>query len=398
MTKWKVPYSYLDRQFGQCLGQWDDAYRLRRSILMDIEKLVDSGEFTLGKPLKEFEEQFATYCGVKHAIGVANGTDALILSLKSVGVEHLKPGIENYYQVVTTPFTFVATVGAIIACGAKPVFVDNGDDLCISPERIWDKVSIRTKAILPVHWAGNMSNMWKIGHSSIPIVEDACQAVGASERAADKSDKTKSHYKKAGTFGSAAAFSLHPLKNLNCWGDGGMVTTNDDSIAAKIKLQRNHGLVNRDEIVEFGYNSRLDTLQAIVCLRQMLDLDRMLEKRIAIANRYNEAFEGLKGVKTPKPRSGVRHTYHLYQLKVDRRNEFLDYLTGEKAIDAKVHYPTPVHLQPAAKHLGYKPGDFPQVEDDCKRVASLPVHPYLTESEVEWVIESVRSFYEPKVM
>jgi dTDP-4-amino-4,6-dideoxygalactose transaminase len=364
--------------------------------MQGVEDLVKTGDFTLGKPLQGFEEAFAKYCGVKHAIGVGNGTDALILSLKAVGIGGDHVGWQEE-EVITTPFTFVATVGAIVACRARPVFVDNGDDLCIDPTKIEAKVTRWSRAILPVHWAGNMANIFKIRHSvtinsSLHIVEDACQAVGASEKYVTVDDRIN---RRAGSLGTAAAFSLHPLKNLNCFGDGGFVTTNDDAVAAKIKSLRNHGLINRDEVAEFGYNSRLDTLQAIVCLKQMPDLDKMLDKRIAIANRYNEAFDGLKGVKIPKPRPGVRHTYHLYQLKCDRRDEFLSHLTGD-GVEAKIHYPIPVHLQSAAKHLGYKPGDFPQCEDDCRRVVSLPVHPYLTEDEVNWTIQAVRSFYEPK--
>ncbi len=364
---------------------------LRSEIMDDIDTLLDTGDFTLGKHLQEFEKAFASYCGVKHAIGVGNGTDALQLALGA-------NGIWDGTRVITTPFTFVATVGAIVACGARPVFVDNGDDLCISPEKIERALHIHdAQAILPVHWAGNVASMFEINRIAkshdLAVIEDVCQAIGASETYSVMGNVV---HHCAGSFGNAAAFSLHPLKNLNCWGDGGMVTTNDDNIAREIRLQRNHGLVNRDEVIEFGVNSRLDTLQAIVCLKQMPDLDKMLDKRIAIASRYNEAFWGLKGVKVPLPRRGVRHTYHLYQLKVDKRDEFLSYLTGEKAIDAKVHYPIPVHLQGAARHLGYKPGDFPQCESDCKHVVSLPVHPYLTEEEIQYVIEAVRGFYEPK--
>jgi dTDP-3-amino-2,3,6-trideoxy-4-keto-D-glucose/dTDP-3-amino-3,4,6-trideoxy-alpha-D-glucose/dTDP-2,6-dideoxy-D-kanosamine transaminase len=364
----KVPFSYLDRQFADL-----DAY------LNDLREFVPTGDFTLGKPLAEFERRFAEYCRMPHAIGVASGTDALILSLRARGVG---PGDE----VITTPTTFVATVGAIVATGAKPVFVDSEDGFVIDPEKIESAITGRTKAIVPVHFSGNLADMPRIEsiarRRGLAVVEDACQAIGGEIDG-----------QPAGSWSAAAAYSLHPLKNLNVWSDGGVITTADSALASHLRLYRNHGLINRDEVEIFGVNSRLDTLQAVIGNRLIGQVKWITARRIEVARRYDRAFAGMgDAVRVPPRRRGVKHVFHLYMLRVERRDELLTFLNG-KGVEAKVHYPIPMHLQPASKSLGYHPGDFPVSERDAKCIVTLPAHQHLSDEEIGYAIDQVRGFY-----
>lgn len=364
----RVPFSYLDRQFAEI----DDT-------LASIKKLVLSGDFTLGGPLTEFEGRFAEICGHPHAVGVASGTDALILSLKAIG-------IHEGDEVITTPNTFIATVGAIAWLGAKPVFVDSEDGFVIDPEKIEAAITPKTKAILPVHYTGNAADMPRIkeiaDRHDLKIIEDACQSISAAIDG-----------KPVGSWGESAGFSLHPLKNLNVWGDGGVIVTRSQEFADTLRLMRNHGLKNRDEVDVFGGNSRLDTLQAVVGNALIGDTAWITDRRIANAARYDQALSGLApNVRIPVRRKGVRHVYHLYILRVERRDELLAHLNAN-GVEAKIHYPIPVHLQKAAKHLGHKEGDFPNAERDAKCVITLPAHQHLTDEEIDYSIEQVRAFY-----
>ena len=364
----QVKFSYLERQFADVDG-----------YLADIKSLVRSGDFTLGAPLKQFEERFARICRMPFGIGVGSGTDAIILSLKALGI-----GLGD--EVVTTPMTFIATVGAIAMTGARPVFVDSEDGFVIDPAKIEAAITPRTKAILPVHYTGNMADMPRIQEIAqrhhVQVVEDACQAILADINGLP-----------AGSWGATACYSLHPLKNLNVWGDGGFIVTQSRELAEKLRLFRNHGLLHRDEAVIFGHNSRLDTLQAVIGNRLLKQAEFITLQRIANALHYDTAFAGLREfVQTPKRRPGVRHVYHLYMLRVQRRDELLAYL-NEKGVEAKVHYPVPVHLMKAAQHLGYRKGSFPKCEGDCRSIITLPVHQYLVEEEMEYTIRQVRSFY-----
>jgi len=363
-----VPFSYLDRQFADI-----DAY------LNDIKELVKSGDFTLGKPLTEFEERFAELCRIPYAIGVASGTDALVLSLKVLGIG---PGDE----VITTPTTFIATVGAIVMTGARPVFVDSEDGYVIDALKIEDAITPRTKAIIPVHYTGNVADMpaiMKIARKhKLMVIEDACQAIEASL-----------HGKPVGSWGETASFSLHPLKNLNVWGDGGVIITRSAKLAEALRLYRNHGLINRDEVSTFGGNSRLDTLQAVIGNRLIKQVKFITDQRIANAKRYDEAFADMgEYIRIPGRRPGVKHVYHLYIVRASKRDELLAYL-NERGVEAKIHYPIPVHLQKAAQYLGYKEGDFPVSEEDSRTIITLPAHQHLTSDEIDYAIEQVRSFY-----
>jgi dTDP-4-amino-4,6-dideoxygalactose transaminase len=364
----QVKFSYLDRQFADV-----DSY------LDDIRALAKSGEFTLGSALADFESRFAEICRIPNAVGVASGTDALILSLKALG-------IGSGDEVITTPMTFIATVGAIVMTGARPVFVDSEDGFVIDASRVEAAVTPRTKAIIPVHYTGNVADMPQITavarRHGLLVVEDACQALSASLDG-----------QPVGSWGQAACFSLHPLKNLNVWGDGGMIVCGSAALAEKLRLYRNHGLLNRDEVALFGCNSRLDSLQAVVGNRLIRQVEWITEQRIASARRYDEALRELgEFISIPRRRPGVKHVYHLYMVRAQRRDQLFQYLK-ENGVEAKIHYPVPVHLQAAARPFGYHEGDFPVCERDSRTVISLPCHQHLTGDEIDYVCEKVRSFY-----
>lgn len=364
-----VPYSYLDEQFAQI-----DNY------LEDVRKLVQSGDFTLGEAVTEFEERFAKLCGLPYAIGVGSGTDAIILSLKILGIG---PGDE----VITTPNTFISTVGAIAMVGARPVFVDNNQEYTIDVDKIEQAITPKTKAILPVHLTGCPAHMPRImdiaKKHNVLVVEDAAQAILA-----------KIDGKHVGSWGETACFSLHPLKNLNVWGDGGVIVTRSAELCRKLKLFRNHGMSTRDEIEMFSHNSRLDSLQAIIGNRLINEVEDITQKRIANARQYDEAFKDLKeSITIPERQPNVQQVYHTYVLRVKNRDGLLSHLI-KQGIKAKVHYPIPVHLQKAAAYLGYKAGDFPVCEQDCRRIISLPVHQHLRPEQMAYVINCVREFYQ----
>lgn len=349
------------------------------TILKEIRNLATRGEFIMGKAVTEFETKFARYTGARHAIAVANGTDALFLLLKAAGVEQGD-------EVITAPNSFIATAGAIVQLGAIPVFADVGPDYNIAPSKIEKAITAKTRAILPVHLTGNpadMPSILKIAKKhNLVVIEDAAQAIGA-----------KINGIHVGNFGLGAGFSLHPLKNLNIWGDGGMITTNNDEIASKIKLLRNHGLKNRDEAQMFGYNSRLDTVQAAVALQVMSDVEKTTQARLDHAKFYDKALAGIRGVTLPpRPASSVRQVFHTYIIQAENRQGLIEHL-AKKGIETKIHYPIPIHLHEAAKHLGYKAGDFPAAEEQSGKILTLPIHQFLKKEDLEYVAASIREFY-----
>lgn len=363
----RIPFSYLGQQFSEI----DD-------YLDDIRALVERADFTLGAEVTEFENRFAAFCDLPHAIGVSSGTDALIISLRLSGVG---PGDE----VITAANTFIATVGAIVAVGARPVLVDNEDGFTINPYEIERKITPRTKAIVPVHYTGNVSDMPAImeiaDRHGLSVIEDAAQAIGASLGG-----------KPVGSWGKTACFSVHPLKNINVWGDGGLILTRDNALAKKLRLYCNHGLKNRDECVIFGVNSRLDTLQAVVGLRLIGQAEEITEKRINVAARYDTAFADLgPALRIPSRRPDVRHAFHLYMLRAERRDELFAHLR-DCGIEALIHYPIPIHLQEAARDLGYQRGDFPIAEADAETMITLPAHQHLDDEQIDFIIESVHGF------
>jgi len=363
----KVRYSYLEQQFRHADDLWDQ-----------LKKFVGTGEFTLGPPLVEFENKFAELIGTNHAVGVNSGTDAIKLSLRALGIGYGD-------EVITAANTFIATVGAIAELGAKPVFVDCDDTFCMDVGKIEAVITEKTSAIVPVHFAGYMTDMPKLlplaEKYNLPIVEDACQSIlGAIDN------------KNAGTWGRTGAFSLHPLKNINVWADGGVIVTNEDVLARDLKLLRNHGLLDRDTVTVLGFNSRLDTIQAVVgnwLLPQAFDIS---EKRIANANYYDENFLQVEGLRIPRRPDSFRIVYHLYIVFAERRDALLQHCL-DAGIEAKIHYPVPIYQQPALSYLGYKKGDFPVSDQHGKSMISFPCDQHLRKNEMDYIIETVKEFY-----
>jgi dTDP-4-amino-4,6-dideoxygalactose transaminase len=364
----KVKFSYLERQFANV-----DEY------LAEVRSLVLSTDFTLGQAVAKFEQNFAKLCQLPYAVGVGSGTDALILSLKIFG-------IGRGDEVITAPNTYIATVGAIAMTGATPVFVDINADFTINSNLIEQAITPRTKAIIPVHFGGNVADMPAIMEIArrhhLLIIEDACMAIAATF-----------NQQPVGSWGETTCFSLHPLKNLNVWGDGGIIVTRSSELYAKLQAFRNHGLINRDEAIMFGHNSRLDSLQAVVANRLIKDAEWITSQRIAYAQKLDQGFADLNEFIAIPPRpSYIKQVYHLYILRVKQRDRLLAYL-HEHGIEAKIHWPIPVHLQKTAAYLGYKLGDFPVTEADMQTTISLPLHQHLTTDEIDYMIEKVRCFY-----
>lgn len=362
-----INHNYLKQQFAD--------YEV---ILEKMKMVIARGDFTLGEVVDNFESEFKALLNAKHAVGVGSGTDALFLSMKALG-------IGEGDEVITTPFTFYATIGAIVTAGARPVFVDILDDYNIDPAAIELAITPRTKAILPVHWAGKPCHMRSIREIAerhdLYIVEDACHAIAAQY-----------HGEAAGTLGDLGCFSFHPLKNLNVWGDGGIVVTNSDKLADRLRLLRNHGLKGRDECLNFAYNSRLDTIQAVVAGHLLQKIDFITDSRIEHANYLDKALQDIAEVTVPHREPKIKQVYHLYSVCCERRDELQQFLISNQ-IDAKIHYPRPMHLQPAAEYLEHKPGDFPVCERIAGTTLSLPVHEFITEDELAFIVNKIKEFY-----
>jgi aminotransferase EvaB len=363
----EINHNYLSQQFAD-----------HDLILDKIREVVLRGDFTLGTEVDRLESEFAELAGAKHAIGVGSGTDALFLSLKALG-------IDKGDEVITTPYTFYATIGAIVTAGATPVFVDAASDYNIDVEQIESRITKRTKAIMPVHWSGKPCRMEIIediaARHGLGVISDACHAIKATYMG-----------RAIGSFGTLACFSFHPLKNLNVWGDGGIIATNSDHLADQLRLLRNHGLAGRDECRIFAYNSRLDTIQAVVARHMLGKIDHITTSRVAHAEFFDSALRKIPQLTVPDRNPAAFQVYHLYMILCERRSELQAYLIAN-GVDAKVHYPVPMHLQPAAEFLDHKTGDFPVAERIAAHALSLPVHEFITREQQERVIGLIKAFY-----
>jgi len=366
--KMRIRHNYLSEQFNNS-----------KEIFKSINKIVKFNDFTLGRYVDFFEREFCKYQKVKYAVGVGSGTDAIFLSLKALGI---KDGDE----IITPTYSFYATAGAIATAGAKPIFVDVKDDLNIDEDKIEKKITKKTKAIVPVHWSGRICNMKKIlrlaKKYNLHVVEDACHAILAHD------DKKKY----AGNFGITGCFSMHPLKNLNVWGDGGIIATNNKKIYEKLKLMRNHGLISRDNCKMYGYNSRLDTIQAAVALKMIKKINFITNSRIKNANYLNEKLKSIKQIKLIKEQKKYKSVYHLYQFYCEKRNQLNNFLRNNK-IDSKIHYPKPLHLHDAAKKFKYNKGQFKNAEKLSKKVISIPVHEFVSKKQLDLIINKIQKFY-----
>ena len=364
-----VEYNYLPYEFEN-----------NDEIFEDWKKLIKSTDFTLGKFVSSFEKKFSNFLGVKHCISTNNGTDALILSLKSVGI---KKGDE----VITVANTFYATVGAIVAVGARPVLVDCDNNYQIDPIRIKEAITKNTKAVLPVHWGGASPDINKIieicNEYNLIMIEDACMGIGANIGGVP-----------AGTFGLVNAFSMHPLKSLNVMGDGGMVVTNDDKLAYWMFKYRNHGMINRDEIEFWGVNMRLQPLQAIVASHRLDALSSTITKRNINAKMLDRGLSKLsKYVKLPKRNINNIETFALYMILVEDRDKLIKNLI-DNGIEAKIHYPIPLNKQKAAKSTcNFDDTKLSLVNYQADHLITLPIHQYLKADQISYMIKTINDFY-----
>jgi dTDP-4-amino-4,6-dideoxygalactose transaminase len=362
-----VRYSYLPQQFSDCPELWEE-----------LKNFVATGDFTLGKPLLKFERSFAELLGTKYAIGVGSGTDAIKISLRALGI---RAGDE----VITAANTFVATVGAIAEIGAVPIFVDVNKMFCMDTTKIEAAISKKTRAIVPVHFTGYMTKMddvMKLANEyGLKVVEDACQSILATYKD-----------KKAGTWGDAGAFSLHPLKNINVWSDGGVIVTNNEELYKNIKLLRNHGLSDRDHVELLGFNSRLDTFQAVIgnwLLPQALTIS---EKRIENANYLDSKLKHIPEIQIPERPGKYRIVYHLYSVFAKNRDELLKFCIS-KNISAKIHYPIPIYKQKALQKIS---GNliFPVTDELARSSISFPCDQHLEKSQLDEIVDVISSFYQ----
>lgn len=349
-----------------------------------VVEVLKSGMIAQGPKTAELEEMFAKLCGTKHAIAFSNGTTAIHSAVRALG-------ITDGDEVITVPFTFVATANPVLMERGKIIFVDiSEDDFCIDPNKIEEKITERTKAIIPVDLFGQVYKYKEVkeiaDRHNLKILEDACQAVGATQDG-----------KVAGSFGDVGAFSLYATKNITT-GEGGMLTTNDDEIARQAKMFRHHG---QDEAVRYeylalGHNYRLTDLAAALGVEQMKKIDRIIDIRVRNANLYSEGLSEIEGIITPKILGNNTHVYHQYTIRVTEeygktRDELMEFLK-ENEIGCGIYYPKPLHLHEHFRKMGYKEGDFPVSEKLSKEVLSLPVNPFVTKENVEFIIEKVKEF------
>lgn len=354
--------------------------KIKPEVLQVIHEVCEDQAFILGPQVEAFEREIAKYLGVTHAVGVSSGTDALLLSLMAAGV---KPGDE----VITTPYTFFATAGSISRLDAVPVFVDiDPTTYCLDVSKLGDALTPKARAIIPVHLFGCPMDLDPImelaREEDLAVIEDAAQAIGASAKG-----------KRVGSVGTFGAFSFFPSKNLGGFGDGGLVTTNDDRLAAAIRRLRVHGSERRYEHIEIGINGRLDALQAAVLRVKLGHLDAWTEARRRNAARYAALFSaaGMADL-LAVPRVTDGHVFNQFVIRSKRRDELKAFLASRE-IGTEIYYPIPLHLQPSYRHLGYAPGDFPEAERAARETLALPIFPELTEEQQAFVVDSIAQFY-----
>ncbi len=365
-----IPFVDLKAQYDSIKDEMDEA----------IQRVLNTTSFIMGEELIKFEKEFALFCNAKYAIGVANGSDALILALRACGI-----GEDD--EVITVPHTFIATTEAITHVGGKVVFVDiDPKTYIIDVSKIEEKINEKTKAIIPVHLYGQPADMDPIielaKKYNLKAIEDAAQAHGAEYKG-----------KKVGSIGDVACFSFYPGKNLGAYGDAGMITTNSEEIAKKVKLLRNHGRITKKYEHEIeGYSSRLDNLQAAILRVKLKYLNNWNDSRRNNAKKYNELLNNTAGIITPYEADYAKHVYHLYVIRTEERDKLREELKS-KGIATGIHYPIPLHLQPAYNYLGHKKGNFPITEKASQEILSLPMFAELTEEQIEEIVEIIKNYY-----
>ena len=367
----KIPYVKLNLQWK----------KEKSSLIKIINETLENDSWVGGRNIYKFEKNIARLCKTKYAVSLNSGTDALTLGLHLLGVRRGD-------EVITVPNSFVASVSVIVHLGAKPVFIDVLPDQNMNPELLEKAITKKTKAIMPVHLTGRMAEMFEINRIAkkynIPVIEDAAQAIGSLY-----------NNKPAGSLGDIGCFSAHPLKNLNAIGDAGYLTTNNRNFYKKAMELRSHGIVNRDIIKNFGYVSRMDNLQAAVLNFRLKNLKKIIEKRRKNFKLYNKYLDK-KYIFFPTEKNHQYNSYHTFVIQVDKRDQLKKYLQKNN-IMTSIHYPIPIHLQPAAKFLGYKKFSFLNAENQARRILSLPINQYLTDKEIKRISYKINYFCAKKL-
>ena len=356
-------------------AQWQNE---KQDLLPIIEKVMSSGQYVGGLEVELFENEAADLCGTKYCVALNSGTDALVLGMLALG-------IQAGDEVITPPNSFIASTAAIVNLKAKPVFVDVLPDQNIDPTQIETAITSKTKAIMPVHLTGRVANMTDIlaiaDKHSIPVIEDAAQSIGSRYSG-----------QPSGSFGEIGCFSAHPLKNLNACGDAGFLTTNNADIAQQVRMFRNHGLVDRNTVENFGGVSRMDALQAAILSYRLSRLAKIIESRRKNADLYRSSLD-LNQVYIPEECKEEFNTYHTFVIQCEKRDELQEYLM-ENGIETSIHYPIPIHLQPSTFFLGFSKGDFPVTEQQSERILTLPIHQYLREDTIIDISKCINDFLE----
>lgn len=350
----------------------------KKELMQIIEGVVDSAVFVMGEPLDRFEKEFAAFCNKRYAIGLNSGTDALMLALLAYGV---KPGDE----VITVPNSYFSTAMVISNIGAVPVFVDiDPSSYNIDVTKIEEKITEKTRAIIPVHLYGQAADMETIAaiakKHNLAVIEDCCQAHGAKYK------------NKIVPYTETGAFSFYPGKNLGCFGDGGALVTNNKDLQKKIMLLRNDGALKKYEHKIFGYKSRLDTLQAAILSFKLKHLDGFNAERKRVAKIYRNKLADIKDIILPKEMEYGSHAYHIFAIQTKERDKLKEYLE-KNSISTVIHYPKPIHLQDPYKVQGFSQGDFPIAEEFSTNILSLPIFPELTDEQIQYISSKIREFY-----
>jgi dTDP-4-amino-4,6-dideoxygalactose transaminase len=363
----KIPLKDVAAQYRALKAEIDPA----------LEQFLGAGQYVLGPPVEKFEREVAAYVGVKHAVGVGSGTDALLIALRALGVAEGD-------DVITTPFTFVASADVIVRLRARPVFVDvDAATLNLDSAKIAEAATAAAAAILPVHLYGLPADVPAIAAAApgVPILEDAAQAMGGELGG-----------RKVGQLGAAAAFSFFPTKNLGAFGDGGLIATDDGDLAARARRLRVHGADKKNYPQEIGYKSRLDGLQATILSVKLKHLDAWVARTRELVGRYRERLAAVEGIALLAEPEGCRPAYHQFTVRASRRDDLRRFL-GERGIASAVYYPVAVHLTPAFADLGYRAGSFPEAEKAAGEVLSLPLWPEMADGRVDEVCDAVTAFY-----
>lgn len=370
----KVNFYTSTREYNEKKAEFDKA-------VLDV---MAKGSFILGPEVGQLEEAVKKFTGAKHAIGVASGTDALVIASDILG-------FKNGKEVITSPFTFLASTSCIAKHNAKPVFVDIDEETFnIDVNKIEEKVTSNTAGILPIHLFSQIANMDKImdiaSKNNLRVLEDAAEAFGMRWKGNGDT------YKHSGAIGDMGVFSFFPTKTLGSYGDAGMIITNDDTLAEKTKMFRVHGAAKKYHYEYIGYNSRLDTIQAAVLLVKLKYMDESLKKRDIVANWYKERLSDCEFVKIPGIKGDQKPVYYVFNILAERRDELAAFLK-ENEIGSSIYYPIPLHLQNCFSYLGYKKGDFPVSERISEKILALPIYPEITEEEADFVCETIKKFY-----